>query len=224
MQISLPSDYDPSASVDALKSVGGDGVLYFATHGAFWGNGTLAFPLTFAVATSTPADPIRNSLYANDLQITPARPRNLVVYVPEIGGGVSVPRYGITAAFVKTYWTNFSDNSFVYISACSSDDPRPSTNGIVPPGGKAVAQSAQDFKQAVLSKHVSVYAGWSSDVTEEIAVGTDLLCCSIGFLARTNGTVLRYPIAAFAEANFLRRQFQTRTETRFTRDHSIGSR
>ena len=153
VQIGLPSDYDPSASVDALKSVGGDGVLYFATHGGFWGNGTLPFPLTFAVATSTPADPIRSTMYANDLQATP---RNLVVYVPNIGG-VFVPRYGITAAFVKTYWKNFSDNSFVYISACSSDDPRPSTNGIVPPSGEAVAQSAPGFQARRCSQNTSRY-------------------------------------------------------------------
>jgi len=79
---------------------------------------------------------------------------------PLTGKWVSETHYAITAQFVRTYLRNFSANSFVYIDACSSDDPRPNPQTFL---------GAQDFKQAMFDAGASVYAGWTANAGDSIA-------------------------------------------------------
>ena len=173
-QIDLLSFSDNNATVDNLKTVSGDGVLYFASHGGILGDGTDLNPRTFVLATSTAANALTEALYKSELAEDPfhINPPELIRFNVRINGnGPWVSRYGITAAFISKHWNNFSNNSLVYISACNSDDPRPSTD--LP--SKVTPKSAQDFKQAVLTKNDSVYAGWTADTTVSNVVATDLL-------------------------------------------------
>ena len=140
-----------SASVDDLKLVGGEGVFYFSTHGGFVGKGTPDDPRLFALWTTTDADIV------NDEELAPDFLLNRVVYMhatnsfdPKTKKPIKDWHQAITAAFVTRYWQNFSPGSLVYIDACKSDtDPA--------------------FKQAVLAKNASVYAGWTYSVDDTFA-------------------------------------------------------
>ncbi|MGH8656305.1 MAG: PKD domain-containing protein [Gammaproteobacteria bacterium] len=147
---------EEAVTLEALKTVGGDGVFYISTHGGFWRllNGRRTFGLT----TATRADlGIDRALTDDILDRRIVRALAKVEFDVLTGTWRSGWRYAFTAAWVRNYWTNFSANSFVYIDACNSDDPD---------------QTAQDFKTAVLAKNVSVYAGWTGLVDDRIAADT----------------------------------------------------
>jgi hypothetical protein len=202
--IDVSSFRDDNATVESLKKVGGDGVLYYAAHGGFFGDGkTLYTPLTFALSTSTDANAINDTPYECDLHpdhcVADQGPFRLVRCGFHLNGdGPEVPRYCLTAAFVTKYWTDFSDNSFVYIAACNSDDPRPST--ALPSG---VPQGAQDFKQAVFSKNVSVYAGWTNEMPYQVADATDLLLFD-RLLGANQWDHFSLPYSGFGSGDFLK--------------------
>lgn len=169
--------YDPvggaEASIDALRSVGGDGVFYISTHGGFFPQ-TVALPppemerreRQFALWTTTKRDVGRS---ASDLwdDLNPpdilTLPRVVLSLGNESPATATTPavyewHYAITAGFVRAYWGNFARHSFVYVDACFSDDPE-----------------AWDFKSAVLEKGASVYAGWTEEVEDAIAAYSALL-------------------------------------------------
>jgi hypothetical protein len=208
-QIQFPSLFE-NATIDDLKNVDGDGVLYFNSHGGFWGNGTALYPLTFVVATSIDWSPVFDELYKEDIRPDEGPPRLIAMGVKI--NGQKVRRYGITAAFVTTYWKKFSDKSFVYIDACSSDDPRPSMDegsGFTPP-----QTSAQDFKRAVLSKNVSVYAGWTSSNDVNIALATDLLLFD-RLLGANQWDNFSLPFSGFESGEFLKERLSDANGTTF---------
>lgn len=151
---------DPS--VEALKTVGGEGVFAIASHSGF-GSGT------YSVWTSTKADDGKETVarkLCTAVETGPAEVGGLPCDIlhdldagrlvhsaahlyDATGHDVIETHYGITTAFVEDYWGRFSQNSFVFLAACSSDAPSP---------------DAQAFKEAVLLKGASVYAGWNGKV------------------------------------------------------------
>jgi hypothetical protein len=142
-----------SPTVANLKTVGGDGVFYFSSHGGYVGKqgstGTTLDPLRYAVWTATRANILEDQLLEpEDVKNTIAGPPFLIVVW---ANGDIKPHYAITARFVRNYFHDFSADSFVYLDACTSDDPRTGPD------------SAQDFKQALFDKKASVYAGWSDE-------------------------------------------------------------
>jgi hypothetical protein len=159
----LPQGYflsgSPDASVNLLKGVGGDGVLYFASHGGFGNNEE------YAVWTTTRAsDYADQNTFALDVSGDSENPRTLrkmladTEYDPAINDWKDDWHYAINANFVKKYWSAFSANSFVYIDACKSG-----------------AANASDFQQAILGKKASVYAGWNISVGDATSGNTTRL-------------------------------------------------
>jgi len=158
----LPAGYffsgSPDASVNLLKGVGGDGVLYFNSHGGFGDN------KEYAVWTTTKAsDYADQHTYALDLsdQPDPEGPHTLRKMLADTevtsstSDGAEAWHYAINANFVKKYWKPFSANSFVFIDACKS--------------GTA---GASDFQNAVLGKKASVYAGWTLNIGDTYSGNT----------------------------------------------------
>lgn len=145
--IPLPQD----GTVDVLKKVSKDGVFYFNGHGA-----TDSKRQNFALMTATPVrkiNGITETTYAADM----TGPRPLLIESiyrePIVGGTERIHNfYCITPEFVTQYMS-FGENSFVYIDSCESDSP-----------------GAQTFKQAVLNKGASVYAGWTGPVQTGTAI------------------------------------------------------
>lgn len=144
------------ASVASLKTVGGDGIFYFATHGGFLGTGLLDDPHVYALWTSTPSDIAKDLDFADDLF-----PPDRLVYMFAktekdlvTGKWIKETHYGITSEFVKKYWPEgtFGTNSLVYIDACNSAN-----------------FGAQDFKNAVLAAGAGVYVGWTYKVDDDDA-------------------------------------------------------
>jgi hypothetical protein len=107
---------------------------------------------------------------------------------------VSELHYAITASFVRKYFQDFSQNSFIYIDACSSDDPRTGPD------------SAQDFKQAFFEKNASVYAGWTFTANDDIAADSarlvfDRLLGANKFFLETGPPQRPFPWPSLPEPN-----------------------
>src|SRR5215469_2584590 len=151
------------ASVSSLKTVGGEGIFYFDTHGGLWGDGTAAFPHVYTIRTRTPSSFAEDLVVADDMVLPdPALIRmSARVELDPLYGWVVQVNYGITHNFIDKYWGDFSVNSFVYIDACHSDD---NTGDY----GPAVAT----FMHSIFSKKASVYAGWSGTVPDSFAIDT----------------------------------------------------
>jgi hypothetical protein len=150
---------DPT--VQALKTVGGEGIFFIASHAGF---GSIPGLATYAVWTSTEANEAEETVdrqncpamqtappcdIIHDLDSIPAALVEMTARTLDSSTGQIVLKthYAITAEFVSEYWRKFSPNSFVFIAACYSDSPN------------AIA-----FKNAILGKGASVYAGWSGRV------------------------------------------------------------
>jgi hypothetical protein len=149
-------------TVEDLKTIGGEGVFYYSAHGGFVGDGGPTSPLRYGVWTGTQADILADTLFPGDVGngLTGLTTLIHILAANDVSNGKPVEEwhYSITARFVRKYFKNFSDNSFVYIDACRSDDPRLGTD------------SAQDFKQAFFDKHASVYAGWTEEPYDNDAI------------------------------------------------------
>lgn len=138
------------ASVEGLKTVGGDGIFFFRTHGAFLSDTTGAS--VYGLWTSTAANFTNFADYfaSGDLEPT----NSPLMWDMELKApGVAELHYSITAKFVEKYWSSFSQNSLVYIDACDSN-------------------LAADFKQEIFNEDASVYAGWPTNTGDPFAAGT----------------------------------------------------
>ena len=140
--------YGP-ASVENLRKVSGDAVLYISSHGG--ADDKKNFP--FNVYTTTKyqdTDTITNITLKNDVLTG-----RLVAGQAEdhwdtaSGKWIVETHFGITAKFVDNYWGNFGRNALFYFSGCEGD---------------LNAVSAQQFKAEIFKKQASVFVGWSDAV------------------------------------------------------------
>jgi hypothetical protein len=147
------------ATVEALRTVGGDGVLYFNSHAGIDTKKNVPFNIWTASPTTeykslNVSDPIQSALkddidQGGIIDVIADDHKALLT-----GEWVSVHHYGITAEFVNNHWVNFGQNALVFINTCDSDFPD---------------TSAQDFKDAVFAKLASVYVGWTEEVSDDFA-------------------------------------------------------
>lgn len=158
---------DPT--VDQLKGVAHDGVVYWTAHGAYGvarNNDTL-----FGVWTSTDRQVLggwsSDTLYTNDLN-----DGSMFYFSAAHDNGLLRPRsrtrYAITHKFVTKHMS-FGRNCVVFVNACGSDD--------------------QEFRAAVLSKNAGLYLGWDNTINAKTA-------CRIGrfFYDRALGANAEAPI------------------------------
>jgi hypothetical protein len=146
------------ATVDLLKTVGGDGVLYFRGHG-----GTAKGTEPYALSTVTEVSEALDKTYDADLKPINVngqdrvRLRYMLTRYDLNGTGDDSKKltYGFTSQFVRDYWGNFSANSFIFIDACESS-----------------AAEASGFQSAISEKKGSVYAGWNSEVHQSMQFNT----------------------------------------------------
>jgi hypothetical protein len=148
------------ASVQSLRGVAGDAVFYFFTHG-----GTGEGAADYALWTATQ----RSELLDNDTKIkADLAAKNLIHYeacfdntlpcptrgpVPTVNGYED--HYAITDRFIDAYWSNFSQNSLVYMDICDS-----------------MSDSAQRLRAAMRSKHASLILGWPAHARSEDSAPT----------------------------------------------------
>jgi len=130
-------------TIDALKGVQSDGVVYWSSHGSYGigrNNDTL-----YGVWTATErgfANSIQSTdtLYSDDLN-----DGSLIYFSAPHDAGIIFPstpvKYAITHRFVTKYMS-FGRHSLVFVNACLSDD--------------------DDFRGAVLSKGAALYMGWDN--------------------------------------------------------------
>ena len=141
------SSYTGQETVEALRTINGEGVFFFSTHGgAGYFNGAMT-DSAYALWTSTITTAANVPTYRADLRAKRLAVQIALLDVLPNGDSVMQAHYGITSRFVTHYWQNLSDNSMVYIDACGSDGP-----------------FAQPFKNAVLAKNAGVYFGWTYSV------------------------------------------------------------
>jgi hypothetical protein len=146
------------ASVASLKTVGGDGVFFFVSHGDLGGRGNRQY----GVWTSTKAKlgieltaVTTGEFLESDVVGTATTPPTLITLLENeeqdliTGKWRKEWHYAITAQFVRTYFKPFSKASFVFLQVCDSDN---------------AAAPIQDFKNAFFEKNASVYAGWTEQV------------------------------------------------------------
>ena len=155
------------ARLTALRAVSGDGYVYINTHGgrAFKtrddsGPGFFSLQSSSLVTASSELLPeIATDFAAGRLTYFTARNFD-TAYDATTGTFVDVvdTRYGITSAFVTTYW-NFAPDSILFLNACYS-------------GYTAHPEGAQDFIAACLGKHAGVYFGWSDRATPDTCFKT----------------------------------------------------
>ena len=146
------------ATVQALKTVGDDGVFFFRGHG---GNAKGTQP--YSLETVTEVSEQNDETFKDDLapQIIDGEERvrlryMLSTYDLNLTGDASKKEtYAITSQFVRDYWRNFSANSFVFIDACDS-----------------AAAEAAGFQNAIKQKQASVYAGWTGRVNQSVGFNT----------------------------------------------------
>ncbi|MBI3924475.1 MAG: hypothetical protein HY319_02950 [Armatimonadetes bacterium] len=145
------------AGVEDFKNAGTLGLLYADSHGAELaltprrGSRGLVLrrepPPEYGLWTSTEVTRAQDLLYREDLN----RGR-LVYYEAETNqpDGSTSPEthYAITGSFVRHY-LQFSQDSFVFINACSSNSDR--------------------FRRACLDQGASAYAGWTLEVDDDLA-------------------------------------------------------
>jgi len=143
------------ASVAGLRTVQGDGVFYFLTHG---GPATAHRPPTLwtsdQVLEQNDDDP-QYKLVKTDVEKLHTL-IEAVDWLPELGIWNPFPHYAITPGFIGLNWGMFAPNALVYISGCDSDTP-----------------AFEAMKQAIMAKGASVYVGWSGEVGTPQAYATD---------------------------------------------------
>ncbi|MEW6050383.1 MAG: hypothetical protein AB1644_04895 [Candidatus Zixiibacteriota bacterium] len=132
------------ASVNGLKQIGGEGVVYFSTHGGAGQFSSTEFGYSLWTSQSVDVNSIANykaDLLGKRLTIMQA------VYGTAVGDAVSQIHLGITGNFITQYWSNLADNALVFIDACGSSGP-----------------GAVGLRNAIAGKNGSVYFGWSHPV------------------------------------------------------------
>src|SRR5262249_30648815 len=108
------------ATVDQLKTVGGDGVFYFDGHG-----GGEPYSLT----TSTEVSSALDKQFDDDLHpktVNGVKQLQRLTYITAVWDSALIGYktksvYGFTSRFITDYWHDFGSNSFVFIDACGSD-------------------------------------------------------------------------------------------------------
>lgn len=141
------SSVSSDTSLDALKTVSGDGVFYLDAHGGV--GQLLNGRQSFAIWTSTPATVDTYNALRTSGDVDPADPKVVMMYA--LHNGSAEWHFGITAAFVDSYMS-FGANSLVFFNACLSN-----------------SSLAQSFQAACLTKGASVYAGWTRSVDDSDA-------------------------------------------------------
>lgn len=144
------------ARLTALRRVSGDGFFYFNTHGGRqWKTQDLTLPRFYSLQSSTLITPGSEL----DPEIQADQAAGLLTYFTATTGDEATDpitgvtrdvydtRYGITADFVKKYWS-FAPNSIVFLNACFS-------------AHTANPEGAQAFIDACWSKGAGVYFGWT---------------------------------------------------------------
>jgi hypothetical protein len=154
------------ASEKSLRTVVGDGVFYFGTHGGAIGD-------FFLLWTATPWDPAcdpnsmstfcPDSTLRDDVKDGYAKQMGVDDFFDKgIQQWRTKDHFAITTAFIDHYWQAFAQTAFVYIDACSSDDLSDTR--------------VQVFVNEILNvKKASLFAGWTGTVDNGIAVNTSKL-------------------------------------------------
>ncbi len=144
--------YTPSSSamtIQELKSVSGDGVFYYSTHGD-----TVPMPdgsYSLGLWTATQRTPADDALYQADLDagrlwyFSAPHSRTTGFFSKD----VSEIHYAITHEFVRTYMS-FGPRSVVFINACKSGH--------------------EQFRDACIAKGADLYLGWSNYAESHRAV------------------------------------------------------
>lgn len=143
------------ARLTALRKVSGDGFLYFNTHGgSAWKTQDLTLRRFYSIQSSTSVTPGSELL----AEIQRDQADGLLTYFTATTGGEYIDpvtgtsrdqydtRYGITADFVRKYWS-FAPNSIFFLNACFGADTRHPDGAIA-------------FIDACRSKGAGVYFGW----------------------------------------------------------------
>ncbi len=130
-------------SVEELRAVGGEGVLYLRTHGLA-ANEERGRPSAFSTSTlytaEAPCALTAEDLAYGRLALMSATHRRWQSFL-----GRPDTLYAITHRFITYYWDPFADDSLVYIDACNSI-------------------TFDDMLAALRAKNVSVVMGWSGRV------------------------------------------------------------
>lgn len=144
------------ARLTALRSVSGDGFLYFNTHGGRCfrtkdGSGPGYFSLQSS-SLVTPGSELLPEIAADFAagRLTYFTAPNFTTAIDTATGrevDVVDTRYGITGEFVKTYW-RLAPNSIVFLNACWS-------------AYTADPAGPQDFIDACFAAGAGVYFGWN---------------------------------------------------------------
>jgi hypothetical protein len=146
-------------SLNSLRTVGGDGVLYIGSHGGVDQPGDTPFNIWTTtptdeceeVATNHPVAACADKVLEDDLinnRVVGMNAKNH--YNPAIHDFDRESHYDIYASnFAIKYWKKFGANAFVYIDTCES---------------QSGAADAQEFKNTLFALGASVYAGWSDEV------------------------------------------------------------
>ena len=148
------------ARLSVLRTIAGDGFLYFNTHGGPYrktraSTGQYFFSLQSSTLATTVAD--RQAEIKADLDagfLTYFTEKNFRQHFVR---GVLVDdvdtRYGITAEFVNVHWGPLSPDSIIFVNACYGGR----TDG----GALGNQAAAKTFVEACLGKGADVYFGWS---------------------------------------------------------------
>ncbi len=129
------------ATIEQLRTVGGEGVIFYVGHG---GDGLLRTNVhDYGIWSSTVATAANAPNYADDL-----RNNRLCLLVATkdtnaAGLAVAEAHYGITSRFISHYWGNLAPNGMVIITACASD-------------------SVPAFRNAIQAKGGAAYFGWDA--------------------------------------------------------------
>ena len=151
------------ARLTALRTVSGDGYLYFNTHGGrAYRTTNDTGPSFFSLQSSTLVTPGSENLPEikadwDTGRLTYFTARNFDKGIdPQTGATIdrADTRYGITGEFVKEYWS-FASNAIVFVNACWSGVP-------------GLPEGPQDFIDACWSKGAAVFFGWSNKVTPDV--------------------------------------------------------
>jgi hypothetical protein len=208
----LAANYVPvvaNPTVATLKTIGGEGILFFRSHGIFAPPGSAPNVPVFLLWTSDRADVANTVSHDQDGDVLPDD-SPLVLTLAEQSHGVQEFHWAISSYFVRKYWQPFGKNSLIYIDACNSDDP--------------------DFKQTVLNNKASVYAGWTQSTGDPWAgrtarlvfdrlLGADKFCPETNPLAFTECVPGKAAQPIFAQRPF---GYSSVANTEF-QDHNVGT-
>lgn len=143
-----PINAAPEATVEALKTVSGDGVFYINTHGDYGklGDGTETWSMWTATEVSEALDAQYSALLASGalVRFSAIHDKAFFQWDPDHPRGNFATHYAITPKFLQQFDWKFGPNAFVFMNCCWSGDV--------------------EFQNACLSRGASVYAGWTNAV------------------------------------------------------------